>query len=307
VRARAPGKAFLAGEYAVLDGATAVIAAIARHAVADTAGPASERPEVRAVVDALAARRGSRVIPAVDVTALQLEHRKLGLGGSAAAAVATAAAILGEVGVDLGLATARAGWLAPIVAAHRASQGGAGSGGDVAAALWGGVITFSAGPGPDELRVAAFALHPEVAIVLADAGGGARTAPLARAALQVGVPAALRDAAPALSAALASGDPRAIRLAVDLHVRGMADLGAALGQDLLPPSFRRLAALCAVRGSAAKPSGAGGGELAVAFAPGRDAAARLVQALVAAGSWAEVATIDPLGARVDREGNGGSP
>lgn len=294
MRARAPGKAFLAGEYAVLDGATAVIAAIARHAVADTKGPPSARPEVVAVADALATRRGARVVPSVDVAALQLEGRKLGLGGSAAAAVASAAAILAEVGVDLGRAEARAEWLAPIAAAHRASQGGAGSGGDVAAALHGGVIAFSG-----EQRLAPFALHPDVAIVLADAGGGARTAPLARAALEVGIPQALREAAPALAAALASGDPRQIRVAVDLHVRGMADLGAAVGQDLLPPSFRRLAALCAVRGAAAKPSGAGGGELAVAFAPGREVAARLVQAVVAAGGWAEVATIDGRGARVE--------
>jgi len=297
VKACAPGKAFLAGEYAVLEGATAIVAAIAHHAVADTEGPASARPEVRAVAEALAARRGRVVVPAIDATAFERDGRKLGLGGSAASAVAAAAAILAEVGVDLGEPGARTEWLPAIVAAHRAAQGGTGSGGDVAASLWGGVVAFSAGPAPEAVHVAPFALHPDVALVLADAGGGARTAPLARAALAAGLPAPLRDAAPALAAALASGDPHAIRVAVDLHVRGMADLGAAVGQDLLPPEFRRLAALCAVRGAAAKPSGAGGGELAVAFAPGPDAARRVVEALRAAGHWAEVAAIDRLGAR----------
>jgi phosphomevalonate kinase len=228
----------------------------------------------------------------VDVSALQLGDRKLGLGGSAAAAVASAAALLGEVGVDLGQAGPRAEWLGPIAAAHRASQGGTGSGGDVAAALWGGVVSFT----PEGMRVVPFHLGPGVTIVLADSGGGARTAPLARAALATGVPPALRDAAPALAAALASGDPRALRAAVDLHVRGMADLGAAVGQELLPPSFRRVAAICAVRGAAAKPSGAGGGELAVAFTPDPDTAARTVAALRAAGGWAEVADVDPDGA-----------
>ena len=55
--ASAPGKLHLAGEYAVLDGAEAVVAAIDRRVIARADGAASEpSPFLAAVADALAAR-----------------------------------------------------------------------------------------------------------------------------------------------------------------------------------------------------------------------------------------------------------
>ena len=302
MKARAPGKAFLCGEYAVLEGATAVVAAVARHAIADTnpeRGAPSQRREVQAVARALSEKRGAVVVPWLDTSALEHDGRKLGLGSSAAAAAAAATAILAEVGVDLARPEAREAWLETIADAHRAAQGGVGSGGDVAASLWGGVVAVQIGP---PLRVAPFRLHPEVAVVLADAGGGARTAALAAAARDAGLPKALREAAPALADALQRGRAQAIRAAVDLHRAGMADLGTAVGHDLLPASFQRLAAVAVDAGGGAQPPGAGGGELAVVFARGRAAGARVCRALTSAGFWAEVASIDRKGAQLEEEG-----
>jgi len=91
----APGKLFLAGEYAVLAGGTAVVAAVDRRAVArfvPRAAPSSPliAEAVKAVhqhceVHALPLVDGA---PEVDSSALNENGRKLGLGSSAAATVA---------------------------------------------------------------------------------------------------------------------------------------------------------------------------------------------------------------------------
>ncbi len=291
MRFRAPAKVFLAGEYAVLDGATAVIAAVGRHAVADTRkGAPSDRPEVVAVARSLSADA-----PAVDVSALCRDGIKLGLGSSSAALVAAAGALLAERGVDLGSRAERDARLPELVEIHRAAQGGWGSGGDVAAALYGGVISYRALPAP---RVEPFPLGP-IEIVICFTGAAVRTAPLARAALLAGLPRSVHDAAAALGAALRCGDAAALKEAVGHHLRGLEELSPVIGARLLTPALERVVEVAGRLGACAKPSGAGGGDLAVAFAGSRDLAKRLVDALGAEGLWAEHATIDREGARGD--------
>ena len=288
-RARAPGKALLAGEYAVLEGATAIVAAIARHAIADTAGPPSDRPEVVRVARALGAAP-----PAVEVGAFAVAGRKLGLGSSAAAAVAAAGAIRADRGDDLADAGTRAALLPLVVAEHRAAQGGVGSGADVAAALYGGIVSVEPGP---PLRVRPAPIGGGIALVLADAGEGARTAPLARAALEHGLPAPLREAAPALAEALARGGLESIGRAAALHLRGLQELGRLVGRALVSDGFRAIEHEARALGGVAKPSGAGGGELTVVFVSA-DRADALAARLRSGGRWAECAAIDPEGVRV---------
>ena len=56
MRARAPGKLVLSGAYAVLEGAPALVAAVDRYVVADTARAAElVTPEVRAAIGDAAA------------------------------------------------------------------------------------------------------------------------------------------------------------------------------------------------------------------------------------------------------------
>ena len=163
----APGKLVLSGEYAVLAGAPAVVAAIDRRVAcridAREAGgwafrsrgfDAASRhrrdalPDVPGDPGALA----RYAIRRLDIQAATLpEHlgietdsrpcyhdgAKLGLGSSAAAAVAVAGAIARVAGRDCTLPQA--------LAIHRDLQGGSGSGLDVAAAFTGGVIRYQAG------------------------------------------------------------------------------------------------------------------------------------------------------------------
>jgi phosphomevalonate kinase len=96
VRARAPGKVVISGAYAVLDGAPAIVSAVSRYAVADSARSAErETPEVRAAL-------GDRPAPWFDAGELFARGEKLGLGASAAILVAALAALELEASGPLG-------------------------------------------------------------------------------------------------------------------------------------------------------------------------------------------------------------
>lgn len=173
VTASAPGKVVLSGEYAVLAGAPALVMATNRRAhctLATTQEPtwqfqsrgfnAQSTHPLSAVlapeqigsddparlcgwVLRQAAQSASVQWPAgmqVSTDSSQMYHAgsKLGLGSSAALTTALAGAIWQ-------LAQRNAPQFADLHAAHQASQGGIGSGLDVATSLLGGVIRFEAG------------------------------------------------------------------------------------------------------------------------------------------------------------------
>ena len=145
--ASAPGKLIVAGEYAVLDGAPALVVAVDRRAVARIQpGPRGSSPFLAAVADEVAARGGdgARALSiAVDSRAFYVDTGagplKLGLGSSAAVTVAATALALGEP-----LDRARVFDIA--AAAHARAQGARGargSGADIAAAVYGGAIAYT--------------------------------------------------------------------------------------------------------------------------------------------------------------------
>jgi phosphomevalonate kinase len=151
--ATAPGKLIVTGEYAVLDGAPAIVIAVDRRAIARrNATPRGSSPFLLAVADEIAARRGAADPAAtaalevsVDSTAFYDRMTKLGLGSSAAVTVAATALALGTADRHEVLEVA--------LAAHARAQGplGArGSGADIAASVHGGTIVFSlpGGAGP---------------------------------------------------------------------------------------------------------------------------------------------------------------
>jgi len=143
VRARAPGKLVLSGAYSVLHGAPALVAAVDRFVVADSAWPASfVTDEV-----AEAVRRGLVAGPC-GFDAKQLREptadggsRKLGLGSSAAILVASMALGLTDVMDDGSRLGARI--FPDALDVHRKVQGG-GSGVDVAASCFGGTLVCRA-------------------------------------------------------------------------------------------------------------------------------------------------------------------
>jgi phosphomevalonate kinase len=157
-RAKAPGKVVIAGAYAVLEGAVALVCAVDRYVVADAARPAS----LLTAEVAQAVRNGAlQHAPHFDSSALRSNGRKLGLGSSAAILVASLAAAnateraLAERTAYLADeldAPARDALFHTALLAHRQAQGG-GSGIDVAASVFGGTLVYQLqAPGEPTLR-----------------------------------------------------------------------------------------------------------------------------------------------------------
>ncbi len=289
--ARAPGKAMLFGEYAVLDGAPAIVAAVDRYAIAHV--PATDGPSPTPFVAAATKRALARLVddgitattraPIVDSSALYAGDRKLGLGSSAAVTVAAHGAVLTAAGVPLD--ERKADLFAACNEAHAEAQGARGSGADIAAAVFGGVLAFRVDGQPSPV-----AWPADLAITFVDTGVAASTA--GRVArwrdLSARRPAehrALRDRLGALAAdflaSLGAGRADGLDL-VRRWNRALDDLASAIDAEIVTPAHRRIAALADEMGGAAKPSGAGGGDLAVCFAP-PDAALPLKKRLAADG------------------------
>jgi phosphomevalonate kinase len=184
VRRQAPGKLFIAGEYAVLEpGHLAILVAVDRHVsvtvsgsggvdvvidsdlwpgetrlhrrdgglVGDDGQPAPERlgQVVSAidVVDGLLTERGRR-LPPVHLSIRSRLHRdgtKFGLGSSGAVTVAVVAAVAAYCGVPL---SPDERYRLAMLATLR--HGAGSSGGDLAASVWGGWIAYHA---PDRAAV----------------------------------------------------------------------------------------------------------------------------------------------------------
>jgi mevalonate kinase len=128
----APGKVMLLGDYAVLAGGRAMVAAVNRRAVGRIVARGKHSP----VVDAVLARAGrSDLQVEIDTTSFYDGELKLGFGSSSAAAVVTAA-----------LATNDDRTLEIAIEGHRDANDGKDSGVDVAACFHGGVIATARQP-----------------------------------------------------------------------------------------------------------------------------------------------------------------
>ena len=100
----APGKLMIAGEYAVLDGAEAVVDAVGRRAYAHLGSFAQEPLPLEAGAARARAEALLGAVPgalSIDVSELRQAGRKLGLGSSAAAAAAAAGVVFAAHGRDL--------------------------------------------------------------------------------------------------------------------------------------------------------------------------------------------------------------
>ena len=303
VRVSAPGKLLLAGEYAVLTGAPCLVAAVSRRARLElgvpSGGPANGSPDGSAgspewgpaSAEALLARREAeqRLGPTVgdmriDVSELRQDGRKLGLGSSAAAAAAAAGAVFAWHGRDLSAPEVRREVLALAMAGHRAVAP-EGSGADVAAATLGGVVRFRREGHAFEATPVAWPETLPVRVVWT--GAEARTSDLVALvrALAEADPRshrmamdAIAEAAEAMAEASARADAPGLVAAAEAHGRAMADLGQRAGAPIVEARLAAVADLARGAGGAAKPSGAGGGDVALAFFPDDDAARQFEEA-----------------------------
>jgi len=267
---RAPGKLVLVGEYAVLDGAPAVVAAVDRG-VACAVSPAPER-RIETPGDARFARA---TLEALDAPPARYRFSdwnpsptatKAGLGGSAATVVCAALAaraLRGERPDASALFRAAA-------AIHRAVQD-AGSGVDVAASAWGGVVWFQEGD--------ATPLQVEVRPVVVWSGRSARTGPRVKAYLRWRDRTRFVTAATEITHRFVT-DPVG---ALGASRRLLEEMAEAAGLSYRTPELDHIAALAREHGGEAKPSGAGGGDCAVALFPDLEAAGGFREACLRSG------------------------
>jgi phosphomevalonate kinase len=262
----APGKLVLLGEYAVLDGAPAIVAAV-DHGVVCRVEPASaltidttgDDRFVRRALEVVRAPPGRYAFAAANPSP---GAGKLGLGGSAAATVA--AVVAGTGGT----------WAAADVQrvaheVHAEVQGG-GSGVDVAASVHGGVLRFEKG-GVTPLE----AVAPSVVFT----GTSAETAPRVERYLAWSDRKAFVRAMGAAVDAFSSDPIGAMGVAGAL-LRSMAERA---GIPYWTEAIDKLVHLADDHGGVAKPSGAGGGDVVVALFPDPSQSAAWESAAAAAG------------------------
>ena len=274
---RAPGKLVLSGAYSVLEGAPCLVAAVDRYAIADASRPAPFlTDEVRAAIEAGAFARA----PWFDASALRERtpdggSRKLGLGSSAAILVASFAAALGDRHPTE--SALRAAVYPAALAAHRKAQGG-GSGVDVAASTFGGVLLAHLAPDggltatphalPIRTVVEVFA-SPVAAVtreLLARVRALAERAPARHRACLDAAGAGARAAAEARTIA-------ALVLAISAQTDALADLGEAAVAPIVTSEVSALRPAAAAEGGTFAPSGAGGGDIAIFVGRGPSSAA----------------------------------
>lgn len=320
--ASAPGKVMVAGEYAVLSGAHALVLAVDARATARLApfgasssgspgpnasspAPATLPPEV--LLTQREAERSLGVTPmelSIDTRALREGDRKLGLGSSAAGAAAAAAAVFASAGRDP--ATARDEIFRAALAGHHAVAPH-GSGADVAAASFGGMLRYRREG--DDVQITPRAMPRSVKALLVWTGSPVRTSELvdrvrALAARDARAHAAaidaLADAAASLDGAIDADDAASIFAATEAHHDAMRTLGEKADAPIVTPSLARLADIARSFGGASKPSGAGGGDVALLFAPPAIDTAALGAALVKSELRLLSLALGAEGARLER-------
>jgi phosphomevalonate kinase len=289
-RVTAPGKAVIVGEYAVLRGATAVVMAIDRRASVRVRPPRSARSSVvtpghaegKWAFDVTGARvewtdaTGPSIIEAV-VSVLPDPHdlpldisidtaafvdttsgSKLGLGSSAAAVTALVAALAPAATGDSDLHQLAS-------TAHRAFQGGLGSGIDVAASCAGGTVTFTRDAGITSRIDWPTGLHYR--FFFSGHAASTRDAISRTAGIADSDGAWQELVASADSAALgvASGDAVQARSSIKAYGDALQVFDEAHGAGIFSAGHGELHRRAIRAGLVYKPCGAGGGDIGVAL------------------------------------------
>jgi phosphomevalonate kinase len=303
--ASAPGKIVLCGEYAVLDGAPAICAAINRRARAGVSLSVSDFHTVRTVghidgdwkfrvgedgvfewigsepptgsLDLLQAAWGiSDVTAGLDISLETDEfldsasHAKLGLGSSAALTAALIT-VLFEVTNRVGDVVTEA------MAAHRRLQQGRGSGVDIAASLSGGVIEYRM-DGHGACQALRWPAGLEYAVLWSGRPAStleklARLEECRRSAGPDASATALLEAAEAAARSWPAGNTAELLEVFRLYIDALVEFDVDHELGIFDAGHRELAEVAGQRNLVYKPCGAGGGDTGIVLATDKQAIA----------------------------------
>jgi phosphomevalonate kinase len=274
----APGKLFLIGEYAVLDGGPAVLAAVNRYASAQFMPGMS--PLSTLVGEAVAGAKAeigeaAAALPPgsvlVDTEDFQQSGQKIGLGSSAAAAVAATGALFECAGIPVEQHRERIHAVARN--AHHTVQGGRGSGADVAVAVHGGLVRFERSKTgvtsvqpmtpPSGLRIVVFWTGASASTI--GMIEGIERLAKAKPSVYREIIGSLREIALRFIEEMHAGSATGAVAAASRYAKRLAVLGEAASLPIVTDPFVRASDLARELGGAAKPSGAGGGDIGVAM------------------------------------------
>jgi phosphomevalonate kinase len=334
----APGKLVLAGEYAVLEGETALVAAVSRRLRLSSAGTAAAStalrggseppagdwrgnpqisPEIRLALEA-AARRAGVTLPSFPSMPFETDNgallhpsgAKLGLGSSAAGAVVAAAWVFDGAGRDLADPAVRDAVFAAAFEGHRAVAP-RGSGADVAASTYGGVLEFVPASSPAALpTVRGVAPSSAAQISVVWTGTSVRTSELVSAVHELRERNAsrydacidhVRRGARAMRSAWQGNDAAALVDGAREHGEALRALGEAAGAPLVDERLAHIASLAAAAGGAAKASGAGGGDVAVAVFAEKQPREAFEKCATEAGFSVVALTLGDAGVRIETD------
>lgn len=294
----APGKIVISGAYSVLEGAPAIVAAVDRYVVAD-----SSRRSAIVSEEVLAAYRSGAIdtVPWFDASGLRMRlsdgtTRKIGLGSSAAILVASIAAVFANRISDP--EELRREVFPAALEAHREAQP-LGSGIDVAASVYGGVIrclrqadgSLDVTPFqmPEGLVLEVFAcpVAASTGQLLEKVEAFKQADPSAYATHMDAAKSGARDAVEASS-------PDAFMKAVSAQIEALGALGKAAGAQIVIRPVAELNAMAGHEGAVFGPSGAGGGDIALWIGKSRPSDAFMARA--------SFHRLEPLGVIVGAEG-----
>ena len=292
IRTSAPGKLVVTGEYAVLCGAPAIIAAVNRRVHVDLrrADRGGWQISSTGFVESLHADKSSVFAPnapstfglvghflqaddapahariAIDSSACYLDAVKLGVGSSAAVTVALGTALTAWQGETLDLET--------LIESHRTFQGG-GSGLDVATSYLGGIVRFQ------NRRATTVALADEIHTGFVFTGSSTRTLDLVetfdRWRVRPGTRTTLQhfvDAAETV--ADCTGNAQAFMVGLRQYIDLLSALDVQANIGIFGPGHRLANAIATRTGVLYKPCGAGGGDCGIAVSTEAEAIDRFL-------------------------------
>jgi phosphomevalonate kinase len=269
----APGKLVLIGEYAVLEGGRALVGAVNRRAKGERVSLKTEAQysEVVKAVVARAGRSGHGIEGgmAIDTSAFSDAHgNKLGLGSSSAVAVIAASLVCGR-GDETVLEIA--------IDAHREALGGSGI--DVAACYYGGVIATRKQPSP-VIPLASRMRNLAMSVLFTGESASTKTfvEKTRAAATWNGWCAQMKLIAEDGIRAWEQQNEPAFLSAIARYARAMHGLGRDAGVPIVTEQIAAMIKLAdEARTAALKPSGAGGGDVVVMWSRDPDLSARIAE------------------------------